>query len=155
MLPNKAALYKQRHCLQGFVRTKALLAAEFFHTICAGVCRVIKLPHDRSSTGVRARYRVYKLPVAVDLRWKAPCKGTRTLEQSLVCYTSPGGFKAGPLFRVAVKIASGFKVCVVFPYHLIAPCVVVKAFFFLLFQIFNGALLNAAIAVPCVPASAA
>lgn len=65
------------------------------------------------------------------------------------------GFKAGPLFRVAVKIASGFKVCVVFPYHLIAPCVVVKAFFFLLFQIFNGALLNAAIAVPCVPASAA
>ena len=82
------ALCVQKHCLQGFVRTKALLAAEFFHTICAGVCRVIKLPHDRSSTGVRARYRVYKLPVAVDLRWKAPCKGTRTLEQSLVCYTS-------------------------------------------------------------------
>ena len=99
MLPNKAALYKQRHCLQGFVRTKALLAAEFFHTICAGVCRVIKLPHDRSSTGVRARYRVYKLPVAVDLRWKAPCKGTRTLEQSLVCYTSPGGVDSSGFVR--------------------------------------------------------
>ena len=27
MLPNKSALYKQKHCKQGFVRTKALLAA--------------------------------------------------------------------------------------------------------------------------------
>ena len=93
------ALCVQKHCLQGFVRTKALLAAEFFHTICAGVCRVIKLPHDRSSTGVRARYRVKKLPVAVDLRWKAPCKGTRTLEQSLVCYTSPGGVDSSGFVR--------------------------------------------------------
>ena len=86
------ALCVQKHCLQRPCWYHgALLAAEFFHTICAGVCRVIKLPHDRSSTGVRARYRVYKLPVAVDLRWKAPCKGTRTLEQSLACYTSPPG----------------------------------------------------------------
>ena len=58
-------------------------------------------------------------------------------------------FKAGPLLWVAVKIASGFKVCVVFPYHLIAPCVVVKAFLFLLFQIFNGAVLYTAAVVPC------
>ena len=99
VLATQGAVYIQGHCLQGFVRTKALLAAEFFHTICAGVCRVIKLPHDRSSTGVRARYRVYKLPVAVDLRWKAPCKGTRTLEQSLVCYTSPGGVDSSGFVR--------------------------------------------------------
>ena len=109
MLPNKAALYKQRHCLQGFVRTKALLAAEFFHTICAGVCRVIKLPHDRSSTGVRARYRVYKLPVAVDLRWKAPCKSTRTLEQSLVCYALPEVYRLPVCTYEAIAINAPYK----------------------------------------------
>ena len=99
VLATQGAVYIQGHCLQGFVRTKALLAAEFFHTIGAGVCRVSKLSHDRSSTGVRARCRVYKLPVAVDLRWKAPCKGTRTLEQSLVCYTSPGGVDSSGFVR--------------------------------------------------------
>ena len=43
VLATQGAVYIQGHCLQGFVRTKALLAAEFFHTICAGVCRVQKL----------------------------------------------------------------------------------------------------------------
>ena len=72
------ALCVQKHCLR----------QSFFYTICAGVCRVIKLSHDRSSTGVRARYRVKKLP-----------KGTRTLEQSLVCYTSPGGVDSSGFVR--------------------------------------------------------
>ena len=39
------ALCVQKHCLQRPCWYHgALLAAEFFHTICAGVCRVIKLP---------------------------------------------------------------------------------------------------------------
>ena len=94
MLPNKflhskRALYRQRHCLQPLFlgRTNPHIL-EFVHTICAGVCRVVKLSHDRSSTGVRARYRVKKLP-----------KGTRTLEQSLVCYTSPGGVASSGFVR--------------------------------------------------------
>ena len=49
---------------------------------------------------------------------------------------------------MAVKIAGRFKICIVFPNHLFPPGVIVKAFFFVLFQIFHGALLNAAVVVP-------
>ena len=63
VLATQGAVYIQGHCLQEqrIVYTVALLATEFVHTICAGMCRVYKFP-----------------------------KGTRTLEQSLVGYTSPG-----------------------------------------------------------------
>ena len=58
VLAAQGAMYIQGHCLQEqrIVYTAALLATEFVHTICAGVCRVYKFP-----------------------------KGTRTLKQSLVC----------------------------------------------------------------------
>ena len=109
---------------RGFVHTKTLLAAAIirisfysfrkfqksaFHTVCAGVCRVYKFP-----------------------------KGTRTLKQSLVCYTSPGGVYGSDDGRNSVlfdQFAHMFLVLL----HLFVP-------------VFHGAFLNAAARLSCTKA---
>ena len=79
------ALCVQKHCLQ-----------QSFFTRYARAC-VVSLNYP--TTGVQPEFARVIVSTNSRLRWKAPCKGTRTLEQSLVCYTSLGGVDSSGFVR--------------------------------------------------------